>query len=99
MVIFSSNKKNTLKKNGKKCSQKIISHPHPLQKDNGLSLTAMYEYKLNVDIKRYYNLMKKTKKQPWVNWSASSVVKIHKEWFMKGLMIPMGTELNNVINN
>ena len=64
MVIFSSNKKNTLKKNGKKCSQKIISHPHPLQKDNGLSLTAMYEYKLNVDIKRYYNLMKKTKKQP-----------------------------------
>ena len=83
----------------KKCLQKIISHPHPLQKDNGLSLTAMYEYKLNVDIKRYYNLMKKTKKQPWVNWSASSVVKIHKEWFMKGLMIPMGTELNNVINN
>ena len=47
--------------------QKIISHPHPLQKNNGLSLTAMYEYKLNVDMKRYYNLMKKTKKQPWVN--------------------------------
>ena len=64
MVIFSANKKNTLKKNGKKCLQKIISHPHPLQKNNGLSLTAMYEYKLNVDIKRYYNLMKKTKKQP-----------------------------------
>ena len=64
MVIFSANKKNTLKKNGKKCLQKIISHPHPLQKNNGLSLTAMYECKLNVDIKRYYNLMKKTKKQP-----------------------------------
>ena len=64
MVIISANKKNTLKKNGKKCLQKIISHPHPLQKDNGLSLTAMYEYKLNVDTKRYYNLMKKTKKQP-----------------------------------
>ena len=63
MVIFSTNKKNTLKKNGKKCLQKIISHPHPLQKNNGLSLTAMYEHKLNVDIKRY-NLMKKTKKQP-----------------------------------
>ena len=63
MVIFSA-KKNTLKKNGKKCLQKIISHPHPLQKNNGLSLTAMYEYKLNVDMKRYYNLMKKTKKQP-----------------------------------
>ena len=31
--------------------------------------------------------------------SKLSVVKIHKEWFMKGLMIPMGTELNNVINN
>ena len=64
MVIISTNKKNTLKKNGKKCLQKIISHPHPLQKNNGLSLTAMYKYKLNVDIKRYYNLMKKTKKQP-----------------------------------
>ena len=64
MVIFSANKKNTLKKNGKKCLQKIISHPHPLQNNNGLSLTAMYEYKLNVDIKRYYNLMKKTKNQP-----------------------------------
>ena len=22
-----------------------------------------------------------------------------KEWFMKDLMVPMGTELNNVINN
>ena len=64
MVIFSANKKNTLKKNGKKCLQKIISHPHPLQKNNGLSLTAMYEYKLNVDTKRYYNLMKKIRKQP-----------------------------------
>ena len=24
---------------------------------------------------------------------------IHKEWFIKDLMVPMGTELNNVINN
>ena len=24
---------------------------------------------------------------------------IHKEWFIKDLMFPMGTELNNVINN
>ena len=31
--------------------------------------------------------------------SKLSVVKNKKKWFMKGLMIPMGTELNNVINN
>ena len=24
---------------------------------------------------------------------------IHDEWFMKDLMVPMGTELNNVIHN
>ena len=24
---------------------------------------------------------------------------IHKEWFIKGLKIPTGTELNNVVNN
>ena len=24
---------------------------------------------------------------------------IHKQWFIKNLMDPMGTELNNVINN
>ena len=24
---------------------------------------------------------------------------IHEEWFIKDLMVPMGTELNNVINN
>ena len=66
MVIFSTNKKNTEKNIYllKKCLKKIISHPPSLQKHNGPSLTAMYDYKLNVDIKRYYNLMKKTKKQP-----------------------------------
>ena len=72
----------------------------PLQNNNGPSLTAMCKYKLNVDIKRYYNLIKKTKKQPWViKVVGIKCCEIHKEWFMKGLMIPMGTELNNVINN
>ena len=54
-----------------------------------------YKYKLNVGIP--INLIhKKTKKAATSKLVGVKWCEIHKEWLIKLLMIPMGTELNNV---
>ena len=57
-----------------------------------------YKYKLNVG-KTYNSLQENEKSSPRSKLVGVKWCEIHKEWFLKDLMVPMGTELNNVIND
>ena len=57
-----------------------------------------YKKQLNVG-KTYKTHIRKQKKAATSKLVGIKWCEIHKEWFIKDLMIPMGTELNNVINN
>ena len=57
-----------------------------------------YKYKLNVG-KTYNSLQENEKSSPTSKLVGVKCCEIHKEWFLKDLMVPMGTELNNVIND
>ena len=59
--------------------------------------------KIQEQIKRKQNpiklVHKKTKKAAMSKLVSMKWYEIHKEWFIKDLMVPMGTVLNNGINN
>ena len=57
-----------------------------------------YKYKLNVG--KPINLIhKKTKKAATSKLVGVKWCEIYKGWFIKDRMVPMGTALNNVVNN
>lgn len=57
-----------------------------------------YKYKLNVGKSTEF-IHKKTKKAATSKLVGVKRCEIHKEWFIEDLMVPMGTELNNIINS
>ena len=58
-----------------------------------------YKYKLNVGKTYKTPTQENEKSSPTSKLVGVKWCEIHKEWFIMDLMVPIGTELNNVINN